>query len=251
MLLSKPPGLRCPAFASGVAAPSQKTDRCPCSASAVSAAGSASAAQPATLLMCPPACGRAPRGGSKRETAPSAVHTAKGAVFLVCLTTQFASVHGRKLGSPSGGTNSDRCQWQKQGAVSGAALRFLQALTRARRKNRLSARGAGETPARAARLRGEPRSKTERANFLRHILTLAKTGPLVYNKTGEIYPDGQPRRASARPARRGAWAENRAVRSVLCGMFFILSYLSRIIRPYRIVQRAGEGRAVPGPCPRL
>ena len=185
------------------------------------------------------------------KTAPSAVHTAKGAVFLVCLTTQFASVHGRKLGSPSGGTNSDRCQWQKQGAVSGAALRFLQAGTVPRRKNRLSARGAGETPARAARLRGEPRSKTERANFLRHILTLAKTGPLVYNKTGEIYPDGQPRRASARPARRGAWAENRAVRSVLCGMFFILSYLSRIIRPYRIVQRAGEGRAVPGPCPRL
>lgn len=38
-------GLRYPAFASGVAAPSQKTDRGPCSASAVSAAGSASAAQ--------------------------------------------------------------------------------------------------------------------------------------------------------------------------------------------------------------
>ena len=133
--------------------------------------------------------------------------------YIVCLTTHFAVTHGRALGSPRG--------------------------------------RAGETPARAARLRGEPRSKTERANFLRHILTLAKTGPLVYNKTGEIYPDGQPRRASARPARRGAWAEKRAVRSVLCGMFFILSYLSRIIRPYRIVQRAGEGRAVPGPCPRL
>ena len=39
------------------------------------------------------------------------------------------------------GTNSDRCQWQKQGAVSGAALRFLQAPAVARRKNRLSARG--------------------------------------------------------------------------------------------------------------
>ena len=180
------------------------------------------------------------------KTAPSAVHTAKGAVFLVCLTTHFTATHGRTLGSPSGGTNSDRCQWQKQGAVSGAALRFLQAGTVPRRKNRLSARRAGETPARAARLRGEAPSTP-----LRHILTLAKTGPLVYNKTGEIYPDGQPRRASARPARRGAWAENRAVRSVLCGMFFILSYLSRIIRPYRIVQRAGEGRAVPGPCPRL
>src|SRR5699024_12482484 len=45
LFVSNPPGLRCPAFASGVAAPSQKTDRCPCSASAVSAAGSASAAQ--------------------------------------------------------------------------------------------------------------------------------------------------------------------------------------------------------------
>ena len=40
-------GLRCPVFASGVVAPSQKADRCPCSASAVSAAGSASATQPA------------------------------------------------------------------------------------------------------------------------------------------------------------------------------------------------------------
>src|SRR5699024_12407216 len=39
------------------------------------------------------------------------------------------------------GTNSDRCQWQKQGAVSGAALRFLQAGTAPRRKKRLSARG--------------------------------------------------------------------------------------------------------------
>ena len=39
------------------------------------------------------------------------------------------------------GTNSDRYQWQKQGAVSGAALRFLQAPAVARRKKRLSARG--------------------------------------------------------------------------------------------------------------
>ena len=40
--------LRCPAFASGVAAPSQKTDRCPCSALAVSSEGRASAAQSRT-----------------------------------------------------------------------------------------------------------------------------------------------------------------------------------------------------------
>ena len=45
--------LRCPAFASGVATPSQKTDRCPCSASAVSAAGSASAAQSRTRGRLP------------------------------------------------------------------------------------------------------------------------------------------------------------------------------------------------------
>ena len=56
-----------------------------------------------------------------------------------------------------GGTNSDRVQWTKQGAVSGAALRFLQALTRARRKNRLSARGAVE------------RSETERATKKRPL----------------------------------------------------------------------------------
>ena len=43
--------------------------------------------------------------------------------------------------SGKGGTNSDRVQWTKQGAVSGAALRFLQAGTALRRKNRPSARG--------------------------------------------------------------------------------------------------------------
>ena len=64
--------------------------------------------------------------------------------------TPFAGFDARTLGSPCGGTNSDRVQWTKQGAVSGAALRFLQAGTAPRRKKRLSARGAG-----AKRLRGE------------------------------------------------------------------------------------------------
>ena len=41
------------------------------------------------------------------------------------------------------GTNGDRCLRQKQGAVSGAALRFLQAPAVVRSKNRLSARGNG------------------------------------------------------------------------------------------------------------
>ena len=47
----------------------------------------------------------------------------------------------RAIPASRGGTNSDRCQRQKQGAVSGAALRFLQAPAVARRKKRLSARG--------------------------------------------------------------------------------------------------------------
>ena len=69
--------------------------------------------------------------------------------------TPFAGFDGGTLGSPFGGTNSDRCQRQKQGAVSGAALRFLQASSLMRRKKRLSARGAGE------------RSETERGAQLR------------------------------------------------------------------------------------
>ena len=106
----------------------------------------------------------------------------------LCLTAQFTVFDGGTLGSPRGGTNSDRCQQQKQGAVSGcvskalpaaetaeleqgqpskfasaprarrqfgqrqpgAALRFLQAPAVARRKKRLSARGLSSE----ARLRG-------------------------------------------------------------------------------------------------
>ena len=100
-------------------------------------------------------CATSPAGGGKRTCVNLCKVCGKAKLKKVRLTTKFSSAHGRELGSPSGGTNSDRVQRTKQGAVSGAALRFLQALTRARRKNRLSARGAGETPARAARLRGE------------------------------------------------------------------------------------------------
>src|SRR5699024_11922947 len=75
------------------------------------------------------------------------------------LTSLFAGFDGGTLGSPRGGTNSDRCQRQKQGAVSGAALRFLQAGTAPRRKKRLSARGAGAT-----RLRGEHRQPPGKPN---------------------------------------------------------------------------------------
>ena len=47
-----------------------------------------------------------------------------------------------KNGPDGKGTNSDRVLRTKQGAVSGAALWFLQAPAVARRKNQLSARGA-------------------------------------------------------------------------------------------------------------
>ena len=62
----------------------------------------------------------------------------------VRLTTKFLSIYGRTLGSPSGraverseterggspargGTNSDRVQWTKQGAVSGCVSEALPA----------------------------------------------------------------------------------------------------------------------------
>ena len=83
LLLSKPPGLRCPAFASGVAAPSQKADRCPCSTSAVSAAGSASAAQPATHRCTPCALrARPPWGLQTGNGSFCGKHPAKGAILF-------------------------------------------------------------------------------------------------------------------------------------------------------------------------
>ena len=111
-LPSPPPAaarLRYPAFASGVATPSQKTDRCPCSASAVSAAGSASAAQPATHRCTPCALRARPPWGLQTENGIFyCKHTAREAVFLVGLTTKFASVHGRALGSPWGRAGAKR-----------------------------------------------------------------------------------------------------------------------------------------------
>ena len=99
-----------------------------------------------------------PRGEPSVPASISAKFVVRQSCKKVHLTSKFSFTHGRKLGSPRGGTNSDRVQWTKQGAVSGAALRFLQAPAEARRKNRLSARGIGETPARAARLRGQQKS---------------------------------------------------------------------------------------------
>ena len=48
-------------------------------------------------------------------------------VFGLSLTTSLGPKNGLTLGSPRGGTNSDRVLRTKQGAVSGAALWFLQA----------------------------------------------------------------------------------------------------------------------------
>ena len=66
-----PSGLRCPVFAAGDGAPLQKADRCPCSASPVSAAGSGSAAQPPAHRGNPGPAGPPLDRGSKPVTAPS------------------------------------------------------------------------------------------------------------------------------------------------------------------------------------
>ena len=95
-------------------------------------------------------CATSPTGRGKSTPVGSGQAMVRQTCSRLRLTTLFAGIDGGTLGSPRGGTNSDRCQRQKQGAVSGAALRFLQAGTAPRRKKRLSARGAG-----AKRLRGE------------------------------------------------------------------------------------------------
>ena len=90
---SPPPAaawLRCPAFASGVAAPSQKTDRCPCSASAVSAAGSASAAQSRTRGRLP-SQSRRPYGRLASSPPGRAKCTPVGSGQIVVRQTQKAA----------------------------------------------------------------------------------------------------------------------------------------------------------------
>ena len=88
-------------------------------------------------------CATSPTGRGKSTPVGSGQAMVRQTCSRLRLTTLFAGIDGGTLGSPRGGTNSDRCQRQKQGAVSGAALRFLQAPAAARRKNRLSARGGG------------------------------------------------------------------------------------------------------------
>ena len=83
------------------------------------------------------------------QTKRASVHLDRGSCHLLpgmISSSWVLSINGKRYAPlvrlcAVRGTNSDRCQWQKQGAVSGAALRFLQAPAVARRKKRLSARG--------------------------------------------------------------------------------------------------------------
>ena len=70
------------------------------------------------------------------------LRTKQGAVFGAALRfLQAPSAVRRKNRLSARGKHSDRVLRTKQGAVFGAALRFLQAPSAVRRKNRLSARG--------------------------------------------------------------------------------------------------------------
>ena len=82
------PRLRCPVFAAPVAAGLQKADRCPCSASAVSSAGRASASQsrkygrpkPTSYVSLPRVRGRWHRTRKRTVTERAGSHACGGAV---------------------------------------------------------------------------------------------------------------------------------------------------------------------------
>ena len=122
---SPPPAaarLRCPAFASGVATPSQKADRCPCSASAVSSAGCASAAQSRTRGRLPSQsrrpCGRlasSPGGRAKCTPVSKGKLCGKTKFFQLCLTTNFAKTDAGTLASPCGGGGTAPCAVTERG----------------------------------------------------------------------------------------------------------------------------------------
>ena len=91
-------------------------------------------------------CGRlasSPGGRAKFTPVDRENFVVRRSFFSFALPQTLPKLTQVHLPPPAGGTNSDRCQWQKQGAVSGAALQFLQASAAARRKNRPSARGGG------------------------------------------------------------------------------------------------------------
>ena len=84
------PRLRCPVFAAPVAAGLQKADRCPCSASAVSSAGRASASQSRKrgrqdlqVTLASPACGGAvERSETERAKTEAPEQTKRASVHL-------------------------------------------------------------------------------------------------------------------------------------------------------------------------
>ena len=131
---SPPPSaarLRCPVFAAPVAAGLQKADRCPCSASAVSAAGSASAAQSRTRGRLPSQsrrpCGRlasSPGGRAKFTPVGRGKPCGKINFSLLCLTTNFAKIDAGTLASPRGGGGTALCAVTERGGshVYGGAV---------------------------------------------------------------------------------------------------------------------------------
>ena len=139
-----PPSVFAPSAACGGTSPA-RVGGSPLSLAALAGVSPPPHAWEAPLSVSPPL--RASRQLSRRESQVYARGQrklcGKTKFFQLCLTTNFAKTDAGTLASPRGGTNSDRCQWQKQGAVSGAALQFLQASAAARRKNRPSARGGG------------------------------------------------------------------------------------------------------------
>ena len=102
--------------------PSQKADRCPCSASAVSSAGCASAAQSRTRGRLPSQsrrpCGRlasSPGGRAKYTPVSKGKLCGKTKFFQLCLTTNFAKTDAGTLASPCGGGGTAPCAVTERG----------------------------------------------------------------------------------------------------------------------------------------
>ena len=146
--------LRCPAFASGVATPSQKADRCPCSASAVSSAGCASAAQSRTRGRLPSQsrrpCGRlasSPGGRAKCTPVSKGKLCGKTKFFQLCLTTNFAKTDAGTLASPRGGGGTALCAVTERGGSHACGTAQLRRCLRQKQPKR--SRGSGLPFARA------------------------------------------------------------------------------------------------------
>ena len=157
-LPSPPPAaarLRYPAFASGVATPSQKTDRCPCSASAVSATGSASAAQSRTRGRLPSQsrrpCGRlasSPGGRAKFTSVGKWKVCGKMNFLQLCLTTNFSKTDAGTLASPCGGGGTALCAVTERGGshACGGAVMPQSGMTERAIAKRLRGEACRRTP---------------------------------------------------------------------------------------------------------